>query len=65
MPAFVERELTAYLECGILAHGCARVHCDACKQDELVAFSCKRRGFCPSYRRPLLLDRHDLSWLRC
>ncbi|MBK8096058.1 MAG: hypothetical protein IPK26_03075 [Planctomycetes bacterium] len=25
-----------------------RVHGDACNKDELVAFACKRRGFCPS-----------------
>jgi len=45
---FVEREIRAYLECGVLAHGFLRVHCDACGHDRLVAFSCKCRGFCPS-----------------
>ncbi len=45
---FVEREIRAYLECGVLAHGFLRVHCDGCGHDRLVAFSCKRRGFCPS-----------------
>ena len=45
---FVERELRAYLECGVLAHGFLRVHCDGCGHDRLVAFSCKGRGFCPS-----------------
>ncbi len=45
---FVEREIRAYLECGVLAHGFLRVQCDACGHDRLVAFSCKRRGFCPS-----------------
>ena len=45
---FVEREIRAYLECGVLAHGFLRVHCDACGHDRLVAFSCKGRGFCPS-----------------
>ena len=34
--------------CGILAHGFARVWCQACRQDDVVAFSCKGRGFCPS-----------------
>jgi hypothetical protein len=32
----------------VLAHGFLRLHCDACKLDRLVPFSCKRRGFCPS-----------------
>ena len=45
---FVEREVRRYLECGVLAHGFLRVHCDACGHDRLVAFSCKGRGFCPS-----------------
>jgi hypothetical protein len=38
-PRFVRRELDSYLGCGILAHGFARVHCDACGKDALVAFS--------------------------
>ena len=33
---------------GILEHGFARVVCDACKNEYLVAFSCSRRGICPS-----------------
>jgi hypothetical protein len=44
----VERELRAFLKCGILAHGFVRVHCDACGCDRLGALSCKERGFCPS-----------------
>jgi len=48
VPRFVERELRGFLDCGILAHGFLRVHCDACGRDRLVPFSCKGRGFCPS-----------------
>jgi hypothetical protein len=48
VPRFVEQELRAFLRCGILAHGFLRLHCDDCGHDRLVAFSCKRRGFCPS-----------------
>ena len=48
LPKHVERELWAYLECGILACGFIRVKCDDCKNEQLVAFSCKKRGFCPS-----------------
>ncbi len=47
-PAFVRRELYRYLDCGILANDFARVHCAQCGRNELVAFSCKGRGFCPS-----------------
>ena len=48
LPAYVERELYDYLQCGILAHGFVRLGCDTCKHEMLLAFSCKRRGFCPS-----------------
>ena len=48
VPRFVERELRSFLECGILARGFLRVHCDACGLDRVVSYSCKSRGFCPS-----------------
>ena len=48
LPAYVQREFYDYLQCGILAHGFLRLSCDTCKQELLVPFSCKRRGFCPS-----------------
>jgi len=44
VPAYVERDLRKYLECGILAHGFARARCEKCGQDFLVAYSCKGRG---------------------
>ncbi|MGH8472943.1 MAG: transposase, partial [Gammaproteobacteria bacterium] len=48
LPEFVQEEFEAFLECGILAHGFLRLRCADCAQEKLVAFSCKRRGFCPS-----------------
>jgi Putative transposase/Transposase zinc-binding domain len=48
LPRFVVDEVEAFLRCGILAHGFLRVPCDDCRESRLVAFSCKRRGFCPS-----------------
>jgi hypothetical protein len=48
LPRFIEREFEAYLRCGILAHGFARVRCTRCPFERLVPFSCKGRGFCPS-----------------
>ncbi len=48
VPSWVERDLRAYLRCGILAHGFARARCTGCGYDFLVAFSCKGRGVCPS-----------------
>lgn len=48
LPDFVIKEFNEYLRCGILAHGFLRTQCEACHAEHLVAFSCKRRGFCPS-----------------
>lgn len=48
LPDFVVKEFEEYLRCGILAHGFLRAQCESCKFEHLVAFSCKRRGFCPS-----------------
>ncbi len=48
LPQFVRDEFDAFLECGILAHGFLRLRCGDCGHDKLLAFSCKRRGFCPS-----------------
>ncbi len=48
LPEFVKDEFEAFLGCGILAHGFLRVRCVDCAHEKLVAFSCKRRGFCPS-----------------
>ena len=48
LPQFVKDEFDAFLECGILAYGFLRLRCGGCVHDKLVAFSCKRRGFCPS-----------------
>ncbi len=48
LPRFIKDEFDAFLECGILAHGFLRLRCGDCGHDKLLAFSCKRRGFCPS-----------------
>ena len=44
----VVKTFDEYLNCGILAHGVARVYYDGYKHSLLIAFSCKRRGACPS-----------------
>jgi ribosomal protein S27E len=48
LPRYVEDEFEAYLKCGRLEHEFLRVKCESCQAEKLVAFSCKRRGFCPS-----------------
>jgi len=46
--AYVEEEFRGYLTCGLLCFGFARALCTRCPQKFVVAFSCKRRGVCPS-----------------
>jgi hypothetical protein len=46
--ALVCKAFAKYLECGIFAHGFARVRCGDCGHNYFVAFSCKGRGVCPS-----------------
>src|SRR6266568_3230842 len=58
LPAFVERELRAYLDCGILARGFARVRCPDCGFERLVAFSCKAH-VCPSCATRRMEDGAD------
>jgi hypothetical protein len=48
VPEFVKDEFEAFRECGVLAHGFVRLRCAKCAHEKLVAFSIKRRGFCPS-----------------
>ena len=48
LPAHVRREFESFLGCGVLANGFMRLKCDSCRYEKLVAFSCKRRGFCSS-----------------
>ena len=49
-----------YLDCGVLAHGCARAACEGCKHSILIAFSCKRRALCPSCqaKRAVIFAEH-------
>ena len=48
LPDHVQLEFTDFLKCGLLEHGFLRVRCESCHREKLVAFSCKKRGFCPS-----------------
>ena len=44
LPRFVEDEFRAFLRCGVLAHGFARLRCEGCGLDRLLPFSCTGRG---------------------
>ena len=70
---FVRDEFDAFLQCGILTPGFLRPRCGQCGHDKLLAFSCKRQGFCPNCgggrlpnqdnvkRRHQLLAHHDAA----
>ncbi len=45
---YIKQVIYRYLDCGILHNGFARVKCEECGHEFLLAFSCKRRHFCPS-----------------
>ncbi len=44
----VRRSVFAYLDCGRLHGGFARIRCPKCHAEHLLAFSCRQRGICPS-----------------
>ena len=54
----VARVADKFLACGVLDHGFARIRCDDCTHEYLLAFSCTCRYFCPSCaaRAPRDLD---------
>ena len=56
----VEQSVAAFLKCGDLQEGFARVLCPDCKHEMFVAFSCKQRCTCPSchQKRTLLTAIH-------
>ena len=56
LPDYVHQEFEDYLKCGRLEHGFLRVRCEDCRHERLVAFSCKRRGFCPSCGARRMVD---------
>ena len=56
----VERSVAAFLKCGDLHEGFARICCPDCKHEMFVAYSCKQRCTCPSchQERTLLTAMH-------
>jgi len=44
----IEKVIYQYLDCGILHNGFARIKCRTCGHERFLAFSCRRRHFCPS-----------------
>ena len=50
-----------YLDCGDLHFGFARVKCEDCGHEYLLAYSCKRRHFCPSCHQKRVAESGE--WL--
>lgn len=53
---YVRQVIYRYLDCGILHNGFARVRCGECGHEYLLAFSCKRRHFCPSCHQKRVIE---------
>jgi len=54
--SYVRQVIYRYLYCGILHNGFARVKCGDCGHEYLLAFSCKRRHFCPSCHQKWVVE---------
>jgi len=53
---YVRHVIYRFLDCGILHNGFARVRCGECGHEYLLAFSCKRRHFCPSCHQKRVVE---------
>ena len=53
---YVEQVIYRYLDCGDPHNGFARVKCKDCDHEYLLAFSCKRRHFCPSCHQKRVVE---------
>jgi len=54
--AGVKKVIYRYLDCGDPHNGFARVRCKDCGHEYLLAFSCKRRHFCPSCHQKRVVE---------
>jgi endogenous inhibitor of DNA gyrase (YacG/DUF329 family) len=53
---YVKQVIYRFLDWGILHNGFAKVKCGECGDEYLLAFSCKRRHFCPSCHQKRLVE---------
>ncbi|MBM4272030.1 MAG: transposase [Deltaproteobacteria bacterium] len=54
--SYIQKVIYRYLDCGDLHNGFARVKCKDCGHEYLLAFSCKRRHFCPSCHQKRVVE---------
>ncbi len=52
----VKKVMERYLDCGNLQNGFAKIKCEDCGHEFLLAFSCKRRHFCPSCHQKRVVE---------
>ena len=57
---YVQKTIFGYLDCGDFHNGFARIRCTSCDHEYLLAFSCKRRHFCPSCHERRVLEFGEL-----
>jgi len=55
-PPYVRKVIYCYLDCGVLHNGFARLKCNNCGYEYLLALSCKRRHFCPSCHQKRVVE---------
>ncbi len=53
---YVKQVIYRYLDCGMLHNGFARVLCEDCGHEYLLAHSCKRHHFCPSCHQKRVVE---------
>jgi len=58
----VKEVVERYLDCGNPKCGFARIRCPECREERLVMFSCRTRGFCPSCHAKRLEEWGE--WMR-
>ena len=56
---YLKKVIYRYLDCGDPHNGFARVKCKNCGHEYLLAFSCKRRHFCPSCHQKRVMEFGD------
>jgi len=58
----IKEVVERYLDCGNPRCGFARIRCPECREERLVMFSCRTRGFCPSCHAKRLEEWGE--WMR-
>jgi hypothetical protein len=61
----VRDEFERYLDCGLLCRGFARLECEQCHEQHLVAFSCKVEAFARRVSGVAWRRAPPISWTTC